>query len=59
MPKKGYQRKTGRIGREECRDWSLRKDKERLKREEGRTIGAVKEIEKLLGLKGIVQDGGL
>lgn len=31
----------------------LSKDKERLKREEGRTIGAVKEIEKLLGIENI------
>ncbi len=31
----------------------LRQDKERIKREEGRTIGAVKEIEELLGLSGI------
>ena len=31
----------------------LQKDKERLKREEGRTIGAVKELEKILGLSGI------
>ena len=31
----------------------LSQDKERLKREEGRTIGAVKEIEGLLGLKGL------
>ncbi len=31
----------------------LSKDKERLKREEGRTIGAVKEIEKLLGITGL------
>ncbi|MDD3402574.1 MAG: excinuclease ABC subunit UvrC [Hespellia sp.] len=31
----------------------LSKDKERLKREEGRTIGAVKEIEKLLGIERI------
>ena len=31
----------------------LSKDKERLKREEGRTIGAVKEIEKLLGVSNI------
>ena len=31
----------------------LRQDKERIKREEGRTIGAVKEIEALLGLSGI------
>ncbi len=33
----------------------LSTDKERLKREEGRTIGAVKELEKLLGLSGIVR----
>ena len=33
----------------------LTKDKERLKREEGRTIGAVKEIENLLGMKEIVR----
>lgn len=31
----------------------LDKDKERIKREQGRTIGAVKEIEDILGLKGI------
>ncbi len=31
----------------------LSKDKERIKREEGRTIGAVKEIENLLGIKGL------
>lgn len=31
----------------------LTKDRERLKREEGRTIGAVKEISTLLGLQGI------
>lgn len=33
----------------------LSTDKERLKREEGRTIGAVKELEKLLGLSGLVR----
>ena len=33
----------------------MTKDKERIKREEGRTIGAVKEIEKLLKLKNIVR----
>ena len=33
----------------------LSTDKERLKREEGRTIGAVKEIEKLLGLSNLVR----
>ena len=31
----------------------LNTDRERLKREEGRTIGAVKELEKILGLTGI------
>lgn len=31
----------------------LDQDKEKIKREEGRTIGAVKEIESLLGLKGL------
>ena len=33
----------------------LSKDKERLKREEGRTIGAVKEIAGLLGIEGITR----
>ena len=33
----------------------LSTDKERLKREEGRTIGAVKELEKMLGLRGILR----
>lgn len=33
----------------------LSQDKERIKREEGRTIGAVKEIQELLSLKGIVR----
>jgi Nuclease subunit of the excinuclease complex len=33
----------------------LSKDRERIKREEGRTIGAVKEIEDWLGLKDIVR----
>ena len=31
----------------------LSQDKERIKREEGRTIGAVKEIEEILGIRGI------
>lgn len=33
----------------------LDKDRERIKREEGRTIGAVHEVEEWLGLKGIVR----
>ena len=37
----------------------LSKDRERIKREEGRTIGAVKEIEDWLGLNGYCAYGGL
>lgn len=33
----------------------LKQDKDRIKREEGRTIGAVKEIEELIGLKGVTR----
>ena len=33
----------------------LNQDKEKLKREEGRTIGAVKEIQELLGLQGLMR----
>lgn len=33
----------------------LSQDRERIKREEGRTIGAVKEIEEILGLEGLVR----
>lgn len=33
----------------------LSQDKEKLKREEGRTIGAVKEIQELLGLQGLMR----
>ena len=54
VPKKGEKEKLVELA------WKnalmvLTKDKERIKREEGRTIGAVKEIEALLGLKGIVR----
>jgi excinuclease ABC subunit C len=33
----------------------LSQDRERIKREEGRTIGAVKEIEEILGIKGLAR----
>jgi excinuclease ABC subunit C len=33
----------------------LNQDRERIKREEGRTIGAVKEIEEILGIKGLTR----
>ena len=54
VPKKGTKEKLAELAEENAR-MELSKDKERLKREEGRTIGAVKEIEKLLDLKDIVR----
>ncbi len=54
VPKKGTKEKLAELAEENAR-MVLSKDKERLKREEGRTIGAVKEIEKLLDLKDIVR----
>ena len=49
VPKKGSKEKLVELAANNAR-MVLSKDKERLKREEGRTIGAVKEIESLLGL---------
>lgn len=49
VPKKGTKEKLVELARNNAR-LVLEKDKERLKREEGRTIGAVKEISKLLNL---------
>ena len=54
VPKKGEKEKLVELARTNAA-MVLNTDKERLKREEGRTIGAVKEIEKLLGLTGIVR----
>lgn len=54
MPKKGTKEKLVELAANNAR-LVLSKDKERLKREEGRTIGAVKEIEKLLGISGIIR----
>lgn len=54
VPKKGTKEKLVELA-EKNAALVLSKDKERLKREEGRTIGAVKELEKLLGLSGIVR----
>ena len=54
VPKKGTKEKLVELARENA--WMvLSKDRERIKREEGRTIGAVKEIEEWLGLKNIVR----
>ena len=54
VPKKGEKEKLVELARTNAA-LVLNTDKERLKREEGRTIGAVKEIEKLLGLSNIVR----
>lgn len=52
VPKKGTKEKLVEMAYHNAK-LVLRQDKERIKREEGRTIGAVKEIEELLGLSGI------
>ena len=52
LPKKGTKEKLVEMAYHNAK-LVLRQDKERIKREEGRTIGAVKEIEALLGLSGI------
>ena len=52
VPKKGTKEKLVELAAENA--WMvLSKDKERIKREEGRTIGAVKEIESWIGVKGV------
>lgn len=54
IPKKGEKEKLVELARTNAA-LVLNTDKERLKREEGRTIGAVKELEKLLGISDIVR----
>lgn len=54
VPKKGSKEKLVELA-EKNAELVLTTDKERLKREEGRTIGAVKELERLLGLSGIMR----
>ena len=54
IPKKGTKEKLVELARKNAA-MVLNTDKERLKREEGRTIGAVKELETLLGITGIVR----
>ena len=50
VPKKGTKEKLVEMAKENAAI-VLRQDKERIKREEGRTIGAVHEIEKLLDIE--------
>ncbi len=54
VPKKGTKEKLVELAAKNAA-LVLKTDKERLKREEGRTIGAVKELEKLLGLDRVVR----
>lgn len=54
IPKKGTKEKLVELAQKNAQ-MVLKNDRERLKREEGRTIGAVKEMEKILGLKGIIR----
>ena len=52
VPKKGAKEKLVELARQNAA-MVLSQDKEKIKREEGRTIGALKEISKLLGLTDI------
>ena len=54
IPKKGTKEKLVELAQKNAQ-MVLKNDKERLKREEGRTIEAVKELEKILGLTGIIR----
>lgn len=52
VPQKGTKEKLVELAKKNAQ-LVLSTDKERLKREEGRTIGAVKELGKILGLESI------
>lgn len=52
VPQKGMKEKLVELAKKNAL-LVLSQDKERIKREEGRMIGAVKEIEKLLGLSNL------
>ena len=54
VPKKGEKEKLVELARKNAA-LILNTDKERLKREEGRTIGAVRELEKMLGLESVLR----
>ena len=54
MPKKGTKEKLVELAAENA-EMVLSKDRERIRREEGRTIGAVREVEKWLDLSGITR----
>lgn len=52
VPQKGMKEKLVELAKKNA-ELVLSQDKEKIKREEGRTIGAVKEIEALLGITGL------
>ena len=54
VPKKGTKEKLVELALENAR-MVLSKDRERIKREEGRTIGAVHEVEDWLGLENVIR----
>ena len=54
VPKQGTKEKLVELALENAR-MVLAKDRERIRREEGRTIGAVHEVEEWLGLKNVVR----
>lgn len=54
VPKKGTKEKLVELAQENAKI-VLSRDKERMRREEGRTLGAVREIEEWLGLQNIVR----
>lgn len=54
VPKKGTKEKLVELAAENA-EMVLSKDRERIRREEGRTIGAVREVEKWLDLSGITR----
>ena len=54
VPKKGTKEKLVELALENAR-MVLSKDRERIKREEGRTIGAVHEVEDWMGLENVVR----
>jgi excinuclease ABC subunit C len=52
IPQKGMKERLVELAAKNS-DMILSQDKEKIRREEGRTIGAVKEIEELLGIEGL------
>lgn len=54
VPKKGEKEKLLELARKNA-DLVLMQDRDKLKREEAKSIGAIKELETIIGLKGIIR----